>query len=184
MSKLNEILEHNRGFVEKREFERYRTDRFPSKQIVIVTCMDTRLTELLPRAMNLANGDAKIIKTAGAIISHPFGSVIRSILVAIYELGAAEVMVVGHHDCGMANSDPERILAAARGRGISEVTVATLRAAGIDLNKWLAGFASVAEDVKNSVAMVRNHPLLPRDVPVHGLLISPVTGALEVVVRG
>ena len=26
----------------------------------------------------------------------------RSILVAVYELGADEVCVVGHHDCGMA----------------------------------------------------------------------------------
>lgn len=184
MSKLEDILNHNRTFVATRAYEKYRTDRYPTKKIVVVTCMDTRLTELLPRAMDLANGDAKIIKTAGAIISHPFGSVTRSILVAIYELEAAEVMVVGHHDCGMASADPERILAAARARGVSEATITTLRHAGIDLNHWLSGFASAAEDVKNSVAMLRNHPLIPRDVPVHGLLIHPETGALEVMVRG
>lgn len=49
--------------------------------------MDTRLTELLPAALGIHNGDVKIIKNAGAVISHPFGSVIRSLLVAIIELG-------------------------------------------------------------------------------------------------
>ena len=71
-------------------------------KMVIISCMDTRLVELLPKAMNMRNGDVKIIKVAGAVISHPFGSIMRSILVAVYELGADEVCVVGHHDCGMA----------------------------------------------------------------------------------
>ena len=51
--------------------------------MVIISCMDTRLVELLPKAMNMRNGDVKIIKVAGAVISHPFGSIMRSILVAV-----------------------------------------------------------------------------------------------------
>ena len=47
--------------------------------------MDTRLTELLPRSMNLRNGDAKIIKSAGAVVTHPFGGIMRSIIIAVYE---------------------------------------------------------------------------------------------------
>ena len=61
---INEILEHNRSFVDRREYEALRTDRFPNKKLVVVTCMDTRLSELLPRAMNISQGDAKIIKVA------------------------------------------------------------------------------------------------------------------------
>ena len=53
--------------------------------------MDTRLTELLPAALGIMNGDVKIIKNEGGVISHPFGSVIRSLMVAIYELGVKEV---------------------------------------------------------------------------------------------
>lgn len=41
--------------------------------------MDTRLLELLPKAMGLKNGDAKIVKNAGAVISHPFGGVMKYI---------------------------------------------------------------------------------------------------------
>ena len=85
MNKLNEILEYNKMFVENKEYEKYKTTKYPGKKLVILSCMDTRLMELLPKALNLKNGDAKIVKNAGATIMHPFGSIIRSIIVAIYE---------------------------------------------------------------------------------------------------
>lgn len=184
MSTISDILKYNEQFVERKEYEQYRTDRFPDKRMVILTCMDTRLLELLPRAMNLRNGDVKIIKTAGAIVSHPFGSIMRSILVAVYELGAQEVLIVGHHDCGMSGLSCSRIIQKARARGISDDIFRTLEHSGIDLKRWLVGFDQVGDGVMQSVHLVRNHPMLPRDVIVHGLLISPETGKLEWVVDG
>jgi carbonic anhydrase len=179
MSTLTGILEFNRDFVESRSYEQFRTDRYPDKKMVIVTCMDTRLTELLPKAMNLRNGDAKIIKNAGAVVSHPFGSVMRSILVAIYSLRAEEIFVVGHHDCGMTGLAAGQILEQVRAVGIEESTLKTLEHAGIDFEKWLAGFGSPAEGVHASVSLIRNHPLLPRSIATHGLLIHPTTGKLD-----
>lgn len=58
----DDIMAFNKDFVENRSYEEYLTTKFPDKRIVIVTCMDARLTELLPKAMNLKNGDAKIIR--------------------------------------------------------------------------------------------------------------------------
>src|SRR3954451_11372466 len=109
MSILAEILEHNRRFVADKEYVRYETDRFPNKKVVVVTCMDTRLVELLPAAMNLRQGDATFLKTAGAIVAHPFGGIMRSILVAVYSLGAKEIVVVGHQDCGMTGMNGDTI---------------------------------------------------------------------------
>jgi len=184
MSILSNILEHNAEFVRKKEYEPFRTDAIPDKKLVVITCMDTRLVELLPRAMNLRNGDAKIIKNAGAIVSHPFGSVMRSILVALYELKAQEVAVVGHHGCGMTGLSCERLLQKALDRGVSKQTLEMLAHSGIDLQRWLTGFNSPQEGVRESVAMIRHHPLLPKGVPVHGMMISPETGELELLEEG
>ena len=107
---ISEILQHNRSFVANKEYEAFRTDQFPNKRLVVLTCMDTRLVELLPRAMGFRNGDVKLVKNAGAIVSHPFGSVMRSILLAIYELMADEVVVVGHSGCGMTGLSCDRVL--------------------------------------------------------------------------
>jgi len=185
--KLSALMEHNMKFVQTKAYKPYLTDRFPFKKLVIVACMDTRLTELLPRAMDIRNGDAKIIKVAGAMVAHPFGSVMRSILVAVYGLGAEHILVVGHHDCGMTGLDPSKVLGLARSRGVPESTFNTLQAAGLNLDQWLSGFENVQSSVKHSVETIRNHPLLPqapnssKKVSVTGLVICPTTGRLDLV---
>ncbi len=185
MSKLlDEILTYNTQFVEDKGYEEFHTTKFPDKQMVILTCMDTRLVELLPKAMNISNGDAKLIKNAGALVTHPFGSIMRSILVAVYMLKAKEVFVVGHHDCGMTGLHATPILDKALEAGVSQESIETLEHAGIDIEGFLLGFHSVDESVKESVNMIKNHPLLPKNVIVHGLIIHPNTGKLDVVIDG
>lgn len=184
MALLHEILEFNRTFVENREYEDLRTTKFPNKKMVILTCMDTRLIELLPRAMNLRNGDVKMIKNAGATVSHPFGSIMRSILVAVYQLNAREVAVIGHHDCGMIGLEADTVVEKARESGIPEETFQTLIRAGIPIKQWLTGFSSVEDNVTHSVQQIKQHPLFPAHIPVHGLVIHPETGKLDLVVDG
>ena len=184
VNRLEEILAFNRQFVESREYEQYRTSKFPNKKLVILSCMDTRLSDLLPRAMNLNNGDAKFIKNAGAIVSHPFGSIMRSILVAVYDLGAEEICVIGHHGCGMGSIDPDETIRKMTDSGVSRNTIDTLKYAGVDLNSWLQRIESIPDSVRESVRMIRNHPLMPKSLRVHGLVIDPETGKLDVVVNG
>lgn len=184
MSKISEIIQFNEQFVENKDYEKYLTDGFPNKKIVIVTCMDTRLTVLLPKAMNLKNGDAKFLKTAGATISSPFGSIMRSIIVALYELNADEVAVIGHHGCGMTGLNAGNIMQKMNDRGITKSTMKTLTHSGIDLSRWLTGFDDAHENVEKSTAIIRNHPLLPPNTPVHGMLIHPETGKLDWIING
>ncbi|WP_036709791.1 beta-class carbonic anhydrase [Paenibacillus pinihumi] len=184
MNNIEAIFEYNRQFVEDRAYEQYRTTRFPNKRMVIVTCMDTRLTELLPKALNLRNGDAKIIKNAGGIVTQPFGNISRSVLIALYELQANEVLIIGHRDCGMTGINPEHIVENMIQRGIPENTIQTLRNSGMNLMRWLKGFDNLNESVENSVRIMSNHPLLPPGIPVHGLIIDSETGKLDLVVDG
>lgn len=184
LSTLHSILEHNKKFVEEKKYEEYQTTKYPNKKLVILTCMDTRLIELLPKAMNLKNGDAKVIRSAGAIISHPFGSMMRSIIVAIYELGAEEICIVGHHGCGMAGLEASSVLSKAEAKGVSMETIDAIQFAGVNINEWLTGFTSVEESVASSVEMIKKHPLLPPGISVHGLVICPDTGKLDIVVDG
>ena len=137
MTLLSEILNFNETFVKEKRYEKYATTKFPDKRIVILTCMDTRLTELLPRSMNLRNGDAKIIKSAGAVVTHPFGGIMRSIIIAVYELQADEVFIIGHHDCGMSSIDTSEIIERMVDRGIDKSLFNTLKYSGVDMEDWL-----------------------------------------------
>jgi len=184
MPLLNDILTHNAEFVARNGGAPFRTNPFPDKKLVVLTCMDTRLVELLPQAMSIRNGDVKLLKNAGAIVSHPFGSVMRSILVAVYELGAQEIAVVGHYGCGMAGLSCARIIDKAKARGVPENVFDTLSHSGIDLRAWLTGFDTPETGVRQSVGVIRNHPLLPPGLPVHGLMIDPDSGKLELLMDG
>lgn len=175
---IDELLKYNREFVKNKGYERYITNKYPDKKIAIVSCMDTRLTELLPAALGIKNGDVKIIKNAGAIISHPFGSVIRSLMVAIYELGVVEIMIVGHTDCGAKHMNSSEMIEKMRERGIPQERIDMIRYCGINFESWLRGFDTSEASVHETVTQIRNHPLIPADVIVRGFVIDSVTGEL------
>ena len=178
---IDEILEYNRRFVAEKRYERFITDKYPNKRIAIVTCMDTRLVELLPPPWGLRNGDVKIIKNAGGVVTNPFGSVIRSLLVAIIELGVEEIMVIGHTDCGVSHIDSDRMIEEMKARGVSVHDIDIMRYCGVKFERWLAGFETVEKSVAESVDVVINHPLVPKDIHVSGYVMDSVTGALTLV---
>lgn len=182
---LDEILQHNEKFVNNKEYIPYQATKYPSKRMVILTCMDTRLVELIPSSLNIHNGEAIILKNAGGMITHPFGSIMRSMVVAIHELKAEEIFVIGHHNCGMNSVDPkETLLKMIKNNVTSSSILSTLEYAGIDLEQWLHGFENVEDMVKENISMIRNHPLIPNEIPVHGLVIDPDTGKLDLTVNG
>ena len=184
MTLLTEILDHNKDFVDAGEYVQLFSDKFPNRGLDILYCMDARIIELLNQALGLKNGDAKMIKNAGALVTHPWGSVMRSLLVAVFELRCKEIMVVAHYDCGMRGLSSSHVLEKAEAAGISATSIETLRNAAIDLDGWLTGFDDVGQSVRHSVDMIRNHPLMPKSVPVHGLVIHPTTGKLDLMVNG
>lgn len=57
MPLLNDILEYNAAFIENKEYENLITTKTPNAKAVLLTCMDTRLTELSTRALGFKNGD-------------------------------------------------------------------------------------------------------------------------------
>jgi len=178
---IEEILKHNCEFVAQKGYEKFATSKYTDKKIAIVTCMDTRLVELLPAALGLRNGDVKIIKNAGGTITNPFDSTMRSLLVAVYELGVNEIMVIGHTGCGVQGMNAAEMLHLMRERGVSEEHISLMRHCGIDLDSWLHGFEDTDAAVAETMDLIRNHPLMAQDVKVGGYIMDSLTGELRVV---
>lgn len=175
------MLAYNEKFVADKKYIQYETDSVPNKRMVVFTCMESRLVELLPRALNIHNGDVKMLKNAGAIIRKPFDSIMKSILVAVYNLKAEQVIVIGHHDCGMSHVNTDQLRDEMISTAIKRDTLETLEYAGLDFHEEFHGFNTVEESIQQSAAIIRNHPLLPSYVKVHGLVIDPGTGKVDVV---
>ena len=179
---IDQIIEYNKEFVARKGYEQYVTDKYPDKKLAVLSCMDTRLTELLPAALGLKNGDAKIIKNAGGLVISPYDSAMRSLVVAVYELGVEEIMVVAHSNCGACHMSYSHFREEMINRGVTDETLDTIRRCGIDLDHWLEGFKDTPESVRKTVETIKTHPLMPRDIIVRGFIIDSVTGALEEIV--
>ena len=141
--------------------------------------MDTRLVELIPAALGIKNGDVKMIKNAGGMVTNPFGSVVRSLLIGIVELGVEEVMVIGHTDCGVAGINAKMMIEHLLQRGVSQDHIDMMRYCGVDFEKWLSGFDTVESSVAETVDILKNHPLMPKDVVIRGFVINTETGKLN-----
>ena len=183
MNVLYQILEANRHFIAHlpSRFTKSAPSKIPLRQLAVFTCMDTRLVDFLEPAVGIRREDAVVIKNAGNSVTGPFESSIRSLLLAIFELGVKEILVIGHEDCGAAHATPAQLTAKMLERGISADAIKMVEG---QLAAWLDNIHHPEANVTQVVERIRSNPLIPRDVPVHGLLFEPHTGEVRVIVDG
>lgn len=178
-SPIREMLEFNAVFAGSGAALSYQSDKRPRKKVAVLTCMDTRLTALLPAALGLKGGDVKMIKNAGGLILNPLDSTVRSLLIAVLELGVEEIMVIGHTDCGVQGMDERTVVSHMVERGISRRAVLDMKAQGLDFHQWFTGFENPQDSVRDSVKLLRNHPLMPEDVAIYGFVMDIGSGELK-----
>ena len=184
MSVLDDMLQTNEKFCANPPVdytnEDHHESKLPKKHLAIVTCMDTRLVTFLEPALGLTRGDVKIIKQAGNVLTGVFDATVRSLLVCIYELGVNEIAVIGHHECGMAKTTSESLTKAMIERGVSPDAIKMVEK---ELVEWADSFQRPEENVKEVVKQLRENPLIPKDVKVHGLMFHPRSGKVQLLDR-
>ena len=184
MAIIDELLKANEAYLANPPVdytqEDHHASKLPKKQLAVVTCMDTRLVNFLEPALGIERGDVKMIKVVGNVVTGVFDSVIKSLMVAIYELGVKDIAVIGHSECGMAKTTSESLTKAMLGRGVSPDAIKMVEH---ELKEWADAFKEPEQNVKDAVDAIRNNPLIPKDVGVHGLLFHPRTGKLTLVIE-
>jgi carbonic anhydrase len=149
-------------------------------RFAILTCMDARMDPV--RFAGLAQGDAHVIRNAGGRASD---DAIRSLVISYKLLGTREWFVVHHTDCGMAlftddimrdllSKSLETSVADAGGWHDVGKGPGSAEAAYID---WLT-FKNEADSVTDDVRRIRNHPLVPKRIPIYGYVYDVKTGRL------
>ena len=124
--------------------------------------------------------------------SQLYDMLVGEINVTVTVDGEPKVLSVGqannlssHKDAGVRKESYEKLEEAwTEKEEFFAKTIEMMEYSGVDLEGWLRGFDNVEESVAHSVNMVRHHPLLDPTVPVHGLVIDPTTGKLDVVING
>lgn len=179
---LNTVLAHNQNFVkEKRSYGLDESISNHAKQEVMVfTCMDTRLVDLVEKSMGFKRGDIKILKNPGNTIRENCDEIIRSISLGTIMMDLKEVFVIGHRDCGMRKLTPEDIRLKMLKRGITKEAIDSID----DLSEWAGILKDETSNVIDVVSKINNSQFIPKDIKVHGLIIDPCSGELEVIING
>jgi carbonic anhydrase len=179
MSVLDEVLSANDAYASSFG-ARSELALPPARQFAILTCMDARLDPA--KYAGLVEGDAHVIRNAGGRASD---DAIRSLVISYKLLGTQEWFVVHHTDCGMeffTDAVMRGLLAnsletAALGpEGFTDVGTGPGSAEGAYID-WLT-ISDAQQAVVDDVTRIRNHPLVPGRIPIHGFLYDVRTGRL------
>ncbi|MCP1102371.1 carbonic anhydrase [Aequitasia blattaphilus] len=173
------MLEYNRYFVKNQLHTSYFASSKPARRTAILTCMDTRLTHLLTAALGIKDGDAKIIRNAGGTLLDEYDTTIRSLLVAILEFDISYLDVIGHTDCGVSKISSASLIDKLYSRGISPSSCQEFAGQCPAFEHWFSGFSNVEEEVIQTVKLLKNHPLMPKDICIQGYLMDIDTGELS-----
>ena len=176
---LKQILEANHSYSENFG-NKSELHAPPKRKIAILTCMDARLDPA--RFAGLEEGDAHVIRNAGGRASD---DAIRSLVISYKLLGTNEWYVVHHTDCGMSSFTNEIM---------GDLLSSSLETAEVGENGWVdvgkgpgseAGknidwltFSDPASSVLDDIIKIKNHPLVPNNIPVYGFLFDVKNGKL------
>ena len=152
----------------------------PARHFAILTCMDARLDPA--KYAGLSEGDAHVIRNAGGRASD---DAIRSLVISHKLLGTNEWFVIHHTNCGMELFTDQII------RGLLSKS---LKTATVDENGWrnvteeggsdaanfvpFLTFNNLADSVTEDVKRIKDHPLVPKDIPIYGYIYEVETGKL------
>ena len=152
----------------------------PGRHFAILTCMDARLDPA--KYAGLAEGDAHVIRNAGGRASD---DAIRSLVISYKLLGTREWFVVHHTDCGMETFTDEIM---------RDLLASSLKTASVDASGWHDSgegpgsteghfidwltIKDQATSVTADVRRIRNHPLVPKTIPVYGYIYDVKSGKL------
>jgi carbonic anhydrase len=177
---LTEVLDANRNYAASFG-EKSKLSLPPARRFAILTCMDARLDPA--KYAGLAEGDAHVIRNAGGRASD---DAIRSLVISYKLLGTQEFFVIHHSNCGMQffSNDVMRGLLASS-LETAELTPQGFRNVGRgpgsragEYIEWLT-VKDPVQAVIDDVARIRNHPLVPKSIPIYGYIYDVRTGKLN-----
>ncbi|MES5955654.1 carbonic anhydrase [Bacillus fungorum] len=155
-----------------------------NKKVLLLTDIEHGIEAIIQQITNVQRENMLTIHSYDSVIVHPYGDIMRSVIIAIYQENVEEIFVVGIEDKETALVN----LQSKRDSIKDNIELDYLfkncmpEFSGGTLDEWLSGKENVSENIEKSIDIIRHHPLVPSDVKVHGFMIDR-TGEKEMVVK-
>jgi carbonic anhydrase len=160
MSQTDALLENNQAYVE--DFGKGELPLPPAKKVAVIACMDARIVP--SKILGLSEGDAHVIRNAGGVVTD---EEIRSLAISQNLLGTEEVILIHHTDCGMLTFDDE------------EFAQKLENETGQRPDFEAHAFRDLEENVRESIATIKESPFIPHKNSVRGFIYEVESGRLR-----
>jgi carbonic anhydrase len=161
MSLIDKALKANQKYAKKHD---PKSGGRPAPKIVVVTCMDPRLSDL-PRILGLPQADIDVIRTGGPAVTQ---DVLGELVVSTRILGSKEIMLLNHTGCGFTTFTDDELNAK-----LSDLTGDSSPAP-----MRFFSYKDPEENTRNQMKIVRAHPWIDKDIPVRGFIFDVETGVI------
>lgn len=162
MSVTDRALEANRGYA--KNYNPKMGGR-PTPKIVVVTCMDPRLSDL-PGMLGLTHADIDVIRTGGPAVTD---DVIAELIVSNRIIGTREILLINHTGCGFTTFTDEELNA--------ELGKLTGNTSPVPMHFF--SYKDPEQNTREQIDKVRSHPWIAKDIPVRGFIFDVETGLLR-----
>jgi carbonic anhydrase len=158
---FDDLLEANRRYADDFHLEGF--DGIARAGVAIVTCMDSRIDPL--GIVGLEPGDAKIFRNPGGRVTE---AALEALVLGAHLLNVNRILVVPHTKCAMTKSTENELR-----QRITELS-------GVDASWQSFGVIDDQEQkLREDLAKVRAHPLIPDTTLVGGFIYDVDTGLLQ-----
>jgi carbonic anhydrase len=158
---FEDLLEANRRYAD--DFQMGGFDGIAKAGVAIVTCMDSRMDPL--GIVGLVPGDAKIFRNPGGRVTE---AALEALVLATHLLNVKRILVVPHTKCAMTKHTENELR--------EQITALS----GVDASWQSFGVIDDQEQkLREDLAKVRSHPLIPATTLVGGFIYDVDTGLLR-----
>ncbi len=162
MSIIDKALEANRNYAKNYD---PKLGKRPAPKIVVVTCMDPRLSDL-PGILGLPQADLDVIRTGGPAVTE---DVLGELVVSTRVLGTREILLLNHTGCGFTTFTDDE-LNAKLSASTGDASPAPMR---------FFSYKDPEENTREQIKKVRSHAWIAKDIPVRGVIYDVDTGLLR-----
>jgi carbonic anhydrase len=161
MNIIDNVLTANREYSKRHD---PKLAQRPAPKIVVVTCMDPRLSNL-PAILGLPQADIDVIRTGGPAVTD---DVLGELVVSTRVLGTKAIMLLNHTGCGFTTfTDAE--LNAKLSESTHDSSPAPMR---------FFSYSDPEQNTREQIKQVRSHPWIAKDIPVRGFVFDMENGLL------
>jgi len=162
MSIIDKALEANRNYAIGYD---PKLGKRPAPKIVVVTCMDPRVSDL-PGILGLPQADIDVIRTGGPAVTE---DVLGELVVSNRVLGTTEIPLLNHTGCGFTTFTDAELNAKLSG-STGDASPAPMR---------FFSYKDPEQNTLEQIKKVRSHPWIAKEVPVRGVIFDVDTGSLR-----